>query len=63
MANHQKEYQVTLQVRLFRWIFRPLFRLLFYLISDVRISGLANIPENGTYIIVINHVSIVEPPL
>lgn len=62
MSNHQKEYQVTLQVRLFRWIFRPLFRLLFYLISDVRISGLANIPENGTYIIVINHVSIVEPP-
>jgi 1-acyl-sn-glycerol-3-phosphate acyltransferase len=49
-------------VRLFRWIFRPLFRLLFYLISEVRISGLANIPDNGTYIIVINHISIVEPP-
>ena len=62
MSNHQGAYQVTYQVRLFRWIFRPLFRLLFHLISDVRISGLANIPENGTYIIVINHVSIVEPP-
>lgn len=62
MSNNHNGYQISSPVRLFRWIFRPLFRLLFYLISEVRISGLANIPDNGTYIIVINHISIVEPP-
>ena len=62
MSNNQKGYQVPFRARLFRWIFRPLFRLLFYSISKVRISGLSNIPESGTYIIVINHISIVEPP-
>lgn len=62
MANNHTGYQIPIRVRLFRWIGRPIFRLIFHLISDVRISGLANIPKNGTYIIAINHISIVEPP-
>jgi 1-acyl-sn-glycerol-3-phosphate acyltransferase len=36
--------------------------MIFHLISEVRITGIANIPENGSYIIAINHISIVEPP-
>ncbi len=62
MSKIHNGYQVTFLVRLFRWIFRPLFRLLFHLICEVRISGLENIPANGLYIIVINHISIIEPP-
>ena len=62
MSNNQFGYAVPVRVKLFRWIFRPIFRLIFYLISEVRITGLANIPDSGTYIIVINHISIIEPP-
>jgi 1-acyl-sn-glycerol-3-phosphate acyltransferase len=56
--NHQ-----PLRVIIFRWVFRPIFRLIFHLISDVHIIGLENIPKNGSYIIAINHISIIEPPL
>lgn len=62
MSNNRAEYQIPLQVKIFRWIGRPIFRLIFHLISEVRISGLENIPDSGSYIIVINHISIVEPP-
>ena len=62
MSSNRNGYQVKVQVRVFRWLFRPVFRALFNLISDVHISGLENIPKNDTYIIVINHISIVEPP-
>jgi 1-acyl-sn-glycerol-3-phosphate acyltransferase len=62
VSERQVEYKVPTQARLFRWAFRPLFRLLFYIISDVHICGTENIPKDGTYIIVINHISIIEPP-
>ena len=39
-----------------------LIRLLFRIISEVHISGIGHIPKGGTYIIVINHISIIEPP-
>lgn len=56
--NHQ-----PIRVIIFRWVFRPIFRLIFHLISDVNITGLDNIPKSGSYIIAINHISIIEPPL
>ncbi|HUV26888.1 MAG TPA: 1-acyl-sn-glycerol-3-phosphate acyltransferase, partial [Anaerolineales bacterium] len=62
MSNNQNGYQIPIRVKVFRWVFRPIFRIIFYLISEVHITGLENIPENGTYIIVINHISIIEPP-
>ena len=62
MTSNRNEYEIAYTVRVFRWIFRPLFRILFYLISEVQISGLKNIPSDGAYIIAINHISIVEPP-
>jgi 1-acyl-sn-glycerol-3-phosphate acyltransferase len=63
VSNKQIEFKIPIQVRLFRWVFRPLFRILFYMISEVNIHGTQNIPKDGTYIIVINHISIIEPPL
>lgn len=62
MSDKKTQYQVTNQVRIFRWMLRPFFRILFHVISEVRISGLENIPADGAYIIAINHISIVEPP-
>jgi 1-acyl-sn-glycerol-3-phosphate acyltransferase len=62
MIDNQSRYWVPLHVRVFRWMARPIFRVIFYLISEVRISGLNNIPADGSYIIAINHISIIEPP-
>lgn len=62
MSDKRNQYQLTNQVRIFRWMLRPIFRVLFHVISDVRISGTENIPADGAYIIAINHISIIEPP-
>jgi 1-acyl-sn-glycerol-3-phosphate acyltransferase len=56
-------YQVPWTIRLARWILRPLFRGLFHLLSDIAIYGKENIPEQGSYLIAINHISLFEPPL
>ncbi len=56
-------YIVPLHTRITRRIMRPVFRLLFHILSQVRISGLENVPKRGPYLIAINHVSLYEPPL
>ena len=55
-------YQVPLRNRLARSILRPIFRAIFYSLANVRISGKENIPQQGSYLIAMNHVSIVDPP-
>lgn len=62
MSNNRNDYHLPMYVVISRLIFRPLFRMVFHLISEVRITGTANIPDCGTYIIAINHISIIEPP-
>ena len=49
--------------RVFRPVSRLVFRNLFRLLSRVRVTGTENIPEEGAYVIAVNHVSIFEPPL
>ena len=49
--------------RVFRPVSRVFFRNLFRLLSRVQVSGTENIPEEGAYVIAVNHVSIFEPPL
>ena len=56
-------YSVPLYNRIFRQVFRPIFRLIFHLLSDVKIIGRENIPQQGAYLIAINHISLFEPPL
>lgn len=58
-----EEYRVAYRVRLFRLVFRPIFRGIFRLLSQVRITGLENVPAHGAYLITINHVSLYEAPL
>ncbi len=55
-------YQVPIHTRLIRRIMRPLFRGIFNFLSQVKIDGVENIPQQGAYIIAINHISIYEPP-
>ncbi len=62
MSNNRNGYHLPIHVVISRWIIRPIFRMVFHLISEVRISGTANIPKSGPYIIAINHISIVDPP-
>jgi 1-acyl-sn-glycerol-3-phosphate acyltransferase len=57
------DYQQPTRIKISRMILRPIFRLIFHILSNVNISGLENVPGQGSYIIAINHISIVEPPL
>lgn len=56
-------YQVAPHHRLFRTLIRPVFRGIFHLFSPVTISGQENVPSQGPYLVVFNHVSIYDPPL
>jgi 1-acyl-sn-glycerol-3-phosphate acyltransferase len=53
---------LPINVRLFRSTCRPFFRVLFKLLGRVRITGKANVPRQGAYIVAINHVSLYEAP-
>lgn len=55
-------YSVPVHNQLFRGLVRPLFRGLFHLLSPVTITGRANVPTQGSYLIAINHVSTYDPP-
>jgi len=54
--------RIPARIRLARWALRPLFRGIFRLISDVSISGVEHIPQEGAYLIAPNHVSLYDPP-
>jgi 1-acyl-sn-glycerol-3-phosphate acyltransferase len=41
---------------------RPAFRWLFHLLSPVKITGREHVPQQGGYLIAINHVSTYDPP-
>jgi 1-acyl-sn-glycerol-3-phosphate acyltransferase len=55
-------YTVNRRTRLFRSTGRAFFRALYHLLSHVDISGNENIPNNGAYLIAVNHVSLFDAP-
>jgi 1-acyl-sn-glycerol-3-phosphate acyltransferase len=55
-------YYIPLKNRVARVALRITFRLLFHLLARVVISGKHNIPQHGAYLVVMNHVSIYDPP-
>jgi 1-acyl-sn-glycerol-3-phosphate acyltransferase len=55
-------YVLPLYNRIARFILRPIFRGIFHLISQVHIKGSENVPEQGAYVIAINHISLFDPP-
>ncbi len=62
MKSFSSGYQTSRSTHILRSILRPVFRVVFHLLSNVEIKGRENIPTSGSYLIVINHVSLFEPP-
>jgi 1-acyl-sn-glycerol-3-phosphate acyltransferase len=58
----EDRYHVPFINRIFRRFLRGFFRTFFRLLGKVEISGLENIPAHNKYVIVFNHVSLVEVP-
>lgn len=48
--------------RMIRKIMRPVIRGIFHLLGHVEITGKENVPTDGAYLILFNHVSIFDPP-
>ena len=57
-----EEYHVPVGIRISRRLMRIFFKTLFHFLGRVKLSGLENIPEHSRYVIVFNHVSLVEVP-
>lgn len=57
-----KQYRVPMRNRVARAFLRPFFRGLFHILSSVKIYGKNNVPEGGSYLICMNHVSLYDPP-
>ncbi len=56
-------YHLPWWIRFNRLLLRPAFRALFHLLGKVELFGMENIPDHNQYVIVFNHVSMVEIPL
>ncbi len=56
------QYRVSLMTQILRRFLRGFFRAFFRLLGKVEISGLEHIPDNNKYVVVFNHVSLVEVP-
>ena len=46
-----------------REIFREIIRFIFWLLSEITISDAENIPTQGSCILTMNHLGIVDAPL
>ncbi len=57
-----EEYHIPIRIRISRRIMRIFFKSLFNLLGNVELSGMENIPDHNRYVIVFNHVSLVEVP-
>jgi len=55
-------YQVPFIYRIYRRILRVIFKIIFRLLGRVKLEGIENIPSDESYIIAMNHVSILEVP-
>jgi 1-acyl-sn-glycerol-3-phosphate acyltransferase len=47
----------------FTYLLRGLIRFLLLLVGSAKVSGRERIPASGPYIIVVNHMSVADPPL
>lgn len=61
--NDAGTYRVPLRFRISRPITKAVFRGIFHTLARVKITGKENIPYGKPYVVAINHVSILDPPL
>jgi 1-acyl-sn-glycerol-3-phosphate acyltransferase len=62
MNKTEEKYHIPFRIKVNRWFMRGFFRAFFNLLGKVEISGLENIPDHNKYVVVFNHVSLVEVP-
>ena len=58
-----RKYRPAPLIQATRFLIQPLFRGLFHLLSHVKIEGHENVPQQGAYLVVFNHVSLYDPPV
>jgi 1-acyl-sn-glycerol-3-phosphate acyltransferase len=58
----EDKYRVPLHIRINRRFLRLIFRGLFHLLGKVELYGMDKIPRHNKYVLVFNHVSLVEIP-
>ena len=58
----EDQYQVPLGTKIMRRIMRVFFRTLYHVLGKVELNGFENIPEHNKYVVIFNHVSLVEIP-
>jgi len=56
-------YHIPLRFKIGRPLIKAVFRGVFHLLAGVKIIGKENIPYGKPYVVAINHVSIIDPPL
>jgi 1-acyl-sn-glycerol-3-phosphate acyltransferase len=56
-------YRVPARIRWMRVILRAGMRAIFRTFGRVEIQGLENVPKQGAYLLIFNHVSYYDPPL
>ena len=57
-----KVYRIPLRTKITRRIMRLFFKALFHVLGRVELLGMENIPDHNRYVIIFNHVSVVEVP-
>jgi len=60
--SNERAYQPRWWNLAARITLRPVFRGIFRAFYRVRLEGLEHIPSHGPYVVIYNHVSIVDPP-
>ena len=58
----EDRYHVPFWTKINRRILRVFFRTFFNLLGKVELYGMENIPDHNKYVVVFNHVSLVEVP-
>ena len=58
----EDEYKVPLRIKISRRFLRVFFRTLYRVLGKVELNGFENIPDHNKYVVIFNHVSLVEIP-
>lgn len=56
-------YRIPRVQKASRWLVVHFLRLFLLKLSRVTVSGVENIPESGSYLLIYNHVSLYDPPM
>ncbi|TFG48209.1 MAG: 1-acyl-sn-glycerol-3-phosphate acyltransferase [Anaerolineales bacterium] len=58
----EDRYHIPLKIRISRRFMRLFFKALFHSLGKVKLIDMENVPEDNKYVVVYNHVSLVEVP-